>query len=214
MKIRFLFFFLLFLGLSACGLFQRSPYSYYENTDAYSLNAYYQEKNLYLIQEAKKELGIPPKTPLSPKQESAIRKRVLVKKLERRLRSKKEKKQYYNYLPYLSNDDEKIQLLQLPSTEQRNRWILAHQKRIATRPHPIVDLAIEKKDIIPGMKQKDVIESWGEPQSIEVAGNPLYKNERWKYQKMIPSNEGYKKEVRIIYFEGGRVVGWETYADH
>lgn len=69
---------------------------------------------------------------------------------------------------------------------------------------------IETQDIAVGMPQDYVKRSWGDPMSVEVSGNPIYKNERWKYQKFVSAPEGYRKETRYVYFEGGRVVGWET----
>ena len=58
------------------------------------------------------------------------------------------------------------------------------------------------------MSKRAVQESWGEPERIEVAGNPTYGNERWKYSTYVSSTEGFNEEERMIYFEGGRVVGW------
>jgi hypothetical protein len=70
---------------------------------------------------------------------------------------------------------------------------------------------IEKNDVSVGMSQKAVTESWGDPDLVEVAGDPIYGNERWRYSRYISSNDGYNKQVRVIYFESGRVVGWETH---
>ncbi|MCB0363272.1 MAG: hypothetical protein KDD35_11140, partial [Bdellovibrionales bacterium] len=69
---------------------------------------------------------------------------------------------------------------------------------------------IEANEIILGMSQAAVTESWGDPDVIEFAGDPIYRNERWKYSKYVSSEEGYRREMRLIYFEAGRVVGWET----
>ena len=55
--------------------------------------------------------------------------------------------------------------------------------------------------------------SWGLPDSVEVAGNPIYGNERWRYKRYTPSPEGYRLQSRIIYFESGKVAGWEQ-VDH
>ncbi len=49
----------------------------------------------------------------------------------------------------------------------------------------------------------------GSPNQIEVAGNPKYGNERWVYERSVPTIDGYYKETKVIYFEGGSVVGWE-----
>ena len=61
------------------------------------------------------------------------------------------------------------------------------------------------------MSKQAVRESWGEPEAIEVAGNPVFGNERWRFIEQIASSEGYQTEGRMIYFEGGRVVGWERF---
>ena len=34
----------------------------------------------------------------------------------------------------------------------------------------------------------------GDPDKIEVSGNPQFKNERWKYNNYISTKEGYKLE--------------------
>lgn len=60
------------------------------------------------------------------------------------------------------------------------------------------------------MPAEYVKKSWGEPVNIEVSGNPIYRNERWQYNKQVATPQGYKQEKRYVYFEGGRVVGWET----
>ncbi len=61
-----------------------------------------------------------------------------------------------------------------------------------------------------GMEKNRVARTLGEPKLVEVAGNPKYGNERWIYETAIPTLDGYYKEKRVIYFEGGNVVGWET----
>lgn len=69
---------------------------------------------------------------------------------------------------------------------------------------------IEANDVAVGMNQQAVRESWGDPDSVESAGKELYGNQAWRYTKMVSSHDGYKKEIRIIYFESGRVIGWES----
>ena len=62
-----------------------------------------------------------------------------------------------------------------------------------------------------GMNKKNVKRNLGLPKHVEVAGNPKYGNERWVYEKAVPTMDGYYKEFKVIYFEGGRLVGWETH---
>lgn len=62
-----------------------------------------------------------------------------------------------------------------------------------------------------GMGKNRVASTLGHPQQVEVAGNPKYGNERWTYEINVPTLDGYYKERKIIYFEGGSVVGWESH---
>jgi hypothetical protein len=41
----------------------------------------------------------------------------------------------------------------------------------------------------------------------------MYGYERWNYHRFTPGSDGYQKENRVVYFESGRVVGWETAAN-
>ena len=59
---------------------------------------------------------------------------------------------------------------------------------------------IDNKDITLGMNQKAVLESWGEPEIVEVAGNPVYGNERWKYSKFVSSEALGTKANSICLF--------------
>jgi outer membrane protein assembly factor BamE (lipoprotein component of BamABCDE complex) len=52
-----------------------------------------------------------------------------------------------------------------------------------------------------GMSKAEVHKVWGEPNSVAIAGQPQFQNERWTYVK-----EG---GVSRIYFESGVVQGWE-----
>jgi len=131
--------------------------------------------------------------------------------LERALATTKEKEQYAKVISFLKSDSEKIAFLQIPSIEERQIWI--QKQGLWTRfqgniraMKPLVD----NQDIAIGMPQEMVRKSWGEPIGVEVSGNPLYKNERWKYVRSVTVSDGFKQERRFVYFEGGRVVGWET----
>jgi hypothetical protein len=113
-------------------------------------------------------------------------------------------------LPWLKNDEEKINLLEIPSVEGRQVWI--NKNKIWSRAQDLkeFDDVVESQDIAVGMPAEYVKKSWGEPVNIEVSGNPIYRNERWQYNKQVSTPQGYKQEKRYVYFEGGRVVGWET----
>ena len=62
-----------------------------------------------------------------------------------------------------------------------------------------------------GMQKNRVKHRLGAPNQVEVAGNPKYGNERWIYETSVPTLDGYYKEKKIIYFESGTVVGWESH---
>ena len=62
-----------------------------------------------------------------------------------------------------------------------------------------------------GMERRNVQLHLGSPTRVEVAGNPKYGNERWTYETSVPTLDGYYTERKVIYFEGGTVVGWETH---
>ncbi len=69
--------------------------------------------------------------------------------------------------------------------------------------------AIENRDIVPGMSPQDVISAWGRPRDIEVAGDGTHGNERWVYYSGNSLRYGIS-QPRVIYFENGRVAGWES----
>lgn len=156
------------------------------------------------------ELGFDPKTQLSTEQKQLIVNRKKLRQLERSLDSQKERLQYSKVLPWLNSDEEKIQILTIPTIEGRQVWI--NKNKIWSRATDLknYDEVVESQDIELGMPSDYVKKSWGEPTNIETSGNPIYKNERWQYSKQISTPQGYKQEKRYVYFEGGRVVGWET----
>lgn len=204
-------FFLIVLSVSGCTHFQRSAGSGYNEGLQYqdeggSRNNGYDRQT----RQTAYELGKDPSY-LSPRDLEEIRSRQKLRELERSLSSKKEREQYSKILPWLKNDEEKISFLSIPSIEGRQQWI--NRNNIWGRsqaPQEEMKELIETQDIAVGMPQDYVRRSWGEPLSVEVSGNPIYKNERWKYQRQVSTSQGFRKETRYVYFEGGRVVGWET----
>lgn len=156
------------------------------------------------------EVGIDPSKELSAEDLAAIEKRKKVRYLERTLDSQKERLNYSKILPWLQNDDEKVSYLLIPSIEGRQSWI--NKNKIWKRAQSLRDFndLVDDLDIAAGMPSDYVKKSWGEPVLIEHSGNPIYKNERWKYFKQVSTPNGYRQEKRYVYFEGGRVVGWET----
>lgn len=207
---------ILAIGLSACSTLERSAGSGYrmepENVDQMqSVEEFYFERSRQYWNDARNELGIPEGKTLTESEANAVRARVELNRLEQGLSYEAEKRQYYGYKPYFRNDYERIQFLKIPTREARERY--ARQKGI-TMDETKFDQAtlnlIEANDIGRGMSRGAVKQSWGEPDLIESAGNPIYGNERWIYNKLVSTQDGYKSEKRVIYFEAGRVVGWET----
>ncbi|MEY4617120.1 MAG: hypothetical protein RJB66_2080 [Pseudomonadota bacterium] len=137
-----------------------------------------------------------------------------IKKLEARMTTEREKKQYYKTLPWLKDENEQVEFLRQGGYFARQAWI---RKRGIGKRSTEIDKAQEDmvatKDISVGMPNELVRRSWGAPDSIDVAGNPIYGNERWRYKRYTPSPDGYRLQSRIIYFESGKVVGWEQ-VDH
>lgn len=162
------------------------------------------------IQKFAYELGFDPKKTLKDSEIKQITDRKKLRRLERALDSQKERLQYSKVLPWLKGDTEKIEMLSIPTVEGRQVWI--NKNKIWSRAKSLeeFDEIVESQDIAIGMPTEYVKKSWGEPDSIEASGNPVYRNERWQYNKQVATPQGYKQERRLVYFEGGRVVGWET----
>jgi hypothetical protein len=66
---------------------------------------------------------------------------------------------------------------------------------------------ITSSDVITGMSPESVRTAWGEPARVQKPVDSEAGYERWIYQE--PTRIGYSP-TRIVYFEGGRVAGWET----
>lgn len=204
---------LMCLGLSACALMERSPrsgYSSYEEDSTYSgTPSLYEQRRQNVEADAREELGLQGR-PLTDPEAQAVETRIRLKRAEGRLATKREKRQYYQVRSSLRSDRERLYFLSMPTFEARERW--AQQRGLGSTEETNSDevaKTIENNDIALGMTQKAVSESWGDPDAVETAGNPVYGYERWRYNRYVSGNDGYQKENRIVYFEGGRVVGWE-----
>ncbi len=156
------------------------------------------------------ELGFNPSGKLTEPELISVKNRAKLRKMERAMQTEREQMHYAKILPLLKSDEEKIEYLGIPSTEGRMAW--ANRNKIWTRstPDPKLSDVADKQDIAVGMTGPLVRRAWGEPVDVEASGNPIYRNERWKYLKDVPTVNGYKRERRFVYFEAGRVVGWET----
>jgi len=133
-----------------------------------------------------------------------------LKQLENSLSTRKETDQYSKALPWFRTESERVEFLALPGFEARQQWL--NEKSFNSRTGSIkteMNDLIEAQDIALGMPQSLVRKSWGDPDSVEVSGNPQFKNERWHYSRFVSTQDGYKAEKKLVYFEGGKVVGWE-----
>jgi hypothetical protein len=156
------------------------------------------------------ELGLYDTSNLTEYQVKAIQNRVTLKKLERQLSTSIERQQYYQYKPFFRSDPQRIHFLTLSSYEQRERY--ARSKGINPTNDQLTErdvAAIEESDLYIGMSKAGVQKSWGDPDRREIAGSAIYGNERWMYSDYVASPDGYVLEKKLIYFEGGRVVGWQ-----
>ncbi len=134
-----------------------------------------------------------------------------LKSLENSTMSSKELEQYSKALPYMKSDEERLKFLELDGFESRQTWLQNQDfpSRPANSQDEMKEL-VETQDIAIGMPQALVKRSWGDPDSVEVSGNPQFRNEKWKYNKYVSSSEGYKMEKKTVFFEGGKVIGWEV----
>lgn len=165
-------------------------------------------KRIESRKQKEREAGLPGQMQVSTTEDPVL---TQIRSLERQMNSKREKEHYSKLLPWFKNDQERLDYLLLPNLTEKQQWAL--DKRMWNRaqtPNDTMKTMMITGDIAIGMPMDYVIKSWGEPQSREVSGQALFKNEKWKYQKQISTREGYKVEKRFVYFEGGRVVGWET----
>ncbi len=86
--------------------------------------------------------------------------------------------------------------------------LLQHEQNLESNSRT---LASSEDDLHIGMLKNKVQSFLGRPDQIEVAGNPIHGHERWTYIRSVPTMDGYYTEKRVIYFERGNVVGWETH---
>lgn len=156
------------------------------------------------------ELGFNPEKGLSDEEKKQISSRYKVRSLERMLDSEKERRHYSKVLPYLLTDQEKVDYLSNPTMEGRQAWVIRNKIWSRSKVDKEFLDVVDAQDLTLGMTQDLVKKSWGDPESVEFSGNPVYRNEKWRYLRDVPSPNGYKRERRFVFFEGGRVVGWET----
>lgn len=199
-----------FMGLSSCAsMMQRSENSGYAGVSYVQPKIIRNGNRAKIESETRDELNMY-STNLSDSQQDQLERRMSLKEAEHNISTKKERALYYRFYSFFNTDRERTYFLNLPDFESKDRFLRErgyYDKEKATSPEATA--AIENQDIILGMTPTHVMESWGDPDVKEFAGNADRGNERWKYSKFIPQSDGFEKEVRVIYFEHGRVVGWE-----
>lgn len=136
-----------------------------------------------------------------------LHKSELIKDRVQQFNSLSEKAQYYEFAPFFKNEDEELEFLELPSLEQREAW--AHSRKLIDRKTQY-DSIIEQGDLVKGMPKESVSASWGPPSERWIAGNSIQNNEKWTYYTETPTENGYLGETRVLYFEHGRLIGWQT----
>jgi hypothetical protein len=72
-----------------------------------------------------------------------------------------------------------------------------------------VKSAMAYHELIPGMEMQQVRAVLGEPYDVENAGDPGSGNQRWIYPLGLSGRFGLGSE-RFLYFEHGKLVGWEN----
>lgn len=134
-----------------------------------------------------------------------------IRDLEKNLITQQDKSLYSKLLPWFSSEEEQLSFLRNTDYEDKQKWVM--KTRILNRPSELASRykrMIDNQDIAIGMPNEIVKKAWGDPLNIESSGNSLYKNEKWRYLRTVSTTDGFKQEKRVVYFEGGRVVGWET----
>jgi hypothetical protein len=198
------------LLLSSCASLQRSTQSGYASS--YDEPISREERGPSSREIAATEMGLSGDRELSDKESQALQNRMALIKAEKTLEGRREREQYYKNKPYLRSDAECLEFLRLDSYEARARWLNAKGIQSSASAHtPEIQSLVDRNDIALGMTKQAVRDSWGEPDLVEVAGSPLYGNERWHYSEQTSSAEGYHTEQRVVYFESGKVSGWESH---
>ncbi len=156
------------------------------------------------------QLGLDPQNQGKDLQ-SLAQTRVLLRQRERSLNNAREKAQYYKYGSLLKDDQERLDFLELGNYEAKQAYLRSMNVGARNQtPPPSIQKAIDNQDITLDMTQEWVRQSWGDPVKVDIAGDPAFKNERWRYIYQQATPDGFRQEKRTVYFEGGRVVGWDA----
>ena len=111
--------------------------------------------------------------------------------------------QYTKDKKYLPTESDKLYYLSLAPGERAtyiNSKKLDMQDDLGKRQDFIQKHSIHSKELYLGMDKVEVIQAWGKPTRVDIAGNPKNQNERWQFME-----DG---SIKQIYFESGKVQGW------
>lgn len=111
--------------------------------------------------------------------------------------------QYTKDKKYLPTDSDKLYYLSLAMSERPNYINIKKQDMQEDQGKGqdfIQKHSIHSKELYLGMDKNQVVQAWGKPSRVEIAGNPKNQNERWSFME-----DG---SVKQIYFESGKVQGW------
>ncbi len=147
----------------------------------------------------------------SPASLSASPLRLEIQRYEQSISNRRELEQYSKALPWFDSSEERFEFLSQGDLENRAQWL--RERDFFARPalweKKLVEL-IQNKDLVIGMPEPLVKKSWGEPDIIEVSGHPLFKNMRYRYNEQVATEDGFIPQRRSVYFEAGKVTGWDT----
>lgn len=155
------------------------------------------------------------RTPASSSKKQSYLKEIALQNELRRLEGLETEDSYAYYAKYkdkFSSDSERIYFLKLRSPEARVSYLQSKWPDVDVAAADSVGSgrfagmtseekeAIRQRELLVGMSQTSVEQSWGRPARIDVAGNPKFKNERWSYYE--------NGRLRQVFFESGKVQGW------
>lgn len=148
---------------------------------------------------------------LSEAETQALQNRILLKQWERQIPSSVQRNLYFQHKAFFRNDLERIEYLQIPDYADQVSWLERRNffQRLSNHSQEVQE-AIQQNDILLYMPMNAVRESWGEPDAREISGQEYLGNERWTYKTYRADNEGYQEQERVLFFENGRVVAWQT----
>lgn len=109
-----------------------------------------------------------------------------------------EKGHYFKYSHHFATLSEKIYFLKIPYLE---RYSYLEARGIIPSPLTSWFGTPHNRELDLGMSKNEVVSLLGKPQRVDIAGSASAENERWLYAE--------QGSPQYIYFESGKVGGWE-----